>query len=323
MLGLSAAGAADPIAADANAAAAEHAAAPDKAMQAQGKPGAAQLARDAPTKEPLERRLAARGMKIGNPIMIRIFKSEAELELWARVGERFELFATYPICNWSGTLGPKLSEGDKQSPEGLYAIGRRQLRYSARWRHSLDLGYPNAFDRSHARTGSYVLLHGGCTSTGCFAMTDPAIEEIFSLSRAALRRGQRRIQVHVFPFRMTAENLAGHTDSYWQGFWANLKEAYDLFERTRLPPSVSVCERRYVVREAGADEVECPVPVNATDASRPHASQGSQSADVPAVDRRRRRNVMRAYAAARRARLAAKAKQRHARHAAGQRRLQR
>src|SRR5262249_13727700 len=154
-----------------------------------GKLGAPSLTPDSSAAEDLERRLAARGMKIGSPMMIRIFKSEAELELWMEVGGRFELFTTYPICNWSGTLGPKLAEGDMQSPEGLYVIGSRQLRRSVRWRRSLDLGFPNTFDRSFRRTGSDVLLHGGCTSTGCYAMTDQVIEEIFQLSQAALSHG--------------------------------------------------------------------------------------------------------------------------------------
>jgi murein L,D-transpeptidase YafK len=310
VLGLSAAVTADPAAAAKAGAAVEEAAPREELASGLGKLGTAHLTLDAPVDEPLEQRLAMRGMKIGNQVMIRIFKAEAQLELWMQVGERFELFATYPICNWSGTLGPKLSEGDKQSPEGLYSVGRRQLHYSARWRGSLDIGYPNTFDRSHARTGSYVLLHGGCTSTGCFAMTDPIIDEIVRLSRSALWRGQRKIPVHVFPFRMTAENMAAHAGSEWQEFWADLKEAHDMFERTRRPPWVGVCNRRYVVSETEIDDDDCPV--RATAISRP-----------PVAQARRGRNVMRAYAAARKARLAAKARQRHAAEVAAQRKLPR
>ena len=186
--------------------------------------------------------------------MIRIFKDESELEVWVRKGERFELFAAYPICNWSGALGPKLTEGDRQSPEGLYSIGRTQLHRTGRWRRSLDIGFPNTFDKAHGRTGSYILVHGGCTSTGCFAMTNGVMEEIFTLSEAALTRGQDRIQVHVFPFRMTLKNLAAHADSPWTGFWIGLKGAYDLFEQTRVPPQVSVCDKQYVVGEVAEDD---------------------------------------------------------------------
>jgi murein L,D-transpeptidase YafK len=259
--------------------------------------------------EALDRRLAGLGMKLGSPIMIRIFKSEAELEVWMKAGERFELLASYAICNWAGTLGPKLSEGDKQSPEGLYSVGRRQLHHGARWRRSLDIGYPNAFDRVHVRTGSSILLHGGCTTTGCFAMTDQVMEEIFRLSRAALWNGQKRIAVHIFPFRMTPENMATHADSPWQGFWANLKEAYDLFERTRLPPTVKVCDRRYTVSEAG-DSSGCPGAA-VTAAIRPReAATKRRSVGVAVVKHRRPRSARRAYAEARKARLAIKASQR-------------
>ena len=204
--------------------------------------------------EDLKRRLAEKGLAAGSPIMIRVFKDESELEVWVRNGERFELFAVYPICNWSGELGPKLTEGDRQSPEGLYSIGARQLHRTGRWRRSLDIGFPNTFDKAHGRTGSYILVHGGCTSTGCFAMTNGVMEEIFTLSEAALTRGQDRIQVHVFPFRMTLKNLAAHADSPWTGFWIGLKGAYDQFEQTRVPPQVSVCNKQYVVGEVAEDD---------------------------------------------------------------------
>jgi murein L,D-transpeptidase YafK len=216
---------------------------------------------DAPSPEPAirapqtrdaadrERRLTEKGMLAGSPVMIRIFKAESELELWMQKEERFELFASYPVCHWSGRLGPKLNEGDRQSPEGLYSIGEAQLHRKGRWPRSLDIGFPNSFDRAQGRTGSYILVHGGCTSIGCYAMTSPVMEEIYALSEHALRNGQPRIQVHVFPFRMTDENLAVQGDSPWIGFWSNLKAAYDLFERSHIPPRVSVCDRAYVVSE--------------------------------------------------------------------------
>jgi murein L,D-transpeptidase YafK len=287
----------------------------DEAAQAYGKLGAADVSTPFSAKE-LEQRLAAKGMEPGSPVFIRIFKAEAELELWMEVGKRFELFATYPICNWSGTLGPKLTEGDKQSPEGLYVVGQRQLRQSARWRRSLDLGFPNTFDRALRRTGSDLLIHGGCTSEGCFAMTDPIIDEIFWLSDAARDDGQRRIHVHAFPFRMTPDKLAAHADSEWHGFWTNLKEAYDLFERTRRPPVVSVCGNRYVVGETAEDDDDCAANISATEA---WAAQRARAA----ARRAQARKAMRAYAAARRARLAARTKQQRVVHAAGQRRLPR
>ncbi len=205
------------------------------------------------TAEPgaLDLRLAAKGMTAGEPVMIRIFKGESELELWMRKNGRFELLAVYPVCKWSGVLGPKITEGDRQSPEGFYSIGVNQLHKKGRWPRSLDIGYPNTFDRAHERTGSYILVHGGCTTTGCYAMTNPVMEEIYALSEAALKGGQDRIPVHVFPFRMTHENLTARADSEWGGFWLSLKGGYDLFERTRVPPQVAVCEKQYVVTETG------------------------------------------------------------------------
>jgi murein L,D-transpeptidase YafK len=321
MLGLSATGAANPVAA-------EHATASEEPALGYGKLGTAHLPPGMSAEQMLDQRLTGRGMKLGSAVMIRIFKSEAELEVWMKAGERFELLATYPICNWAGALGPKLSEGDNQSPEGLYAIGRRQMHYSARWRRSLDIGYPNAFDRVHARTGSSILVHGGCTSTGCFAMTDQLMEEIFRLSRAALWNGQKRIAVHIFPFRMTPENMAAHADSHWQGFWANLKEAYDLFERTRLPPSVRVCNRRYVVSEADDDDDDCPLSVVAKVAKQALVQRARRSAEVTVVGHRPGRNARQAYASARKVRLANKARQgKHAKlphaHTVGYRKLPR
>jgi murein L,D-transpeptidase YafK len=256
----------------------------------------------------LARRLAARGMSLGNPILIRIFKVEDELEVWMRKDERFELLATYPVCMWSGTLGPKLSEGDRQSPEGFYSIGRRQLHRAGRWRRSLDLGFPNAFDRAHGRTGSYILVHGGCSSTGCFAMTNPVMEEIFTLTEAALRSGQPEIPVHVFPFRMTPANLAATADSAWHGFWSDLRAAYSLFEETRVPPLVRVCNKRYVVGETGASAA-C-----ADSDEGQAAGKGPKSAGHPAPPAKaaaKRPTVREAYAAARLARMAAH-KRRHA-----------
>ncbi len=192
--------------------------------------------------------LAARGFERGTPALIRIFKQESQIELWLGKSGHFELFATYPICFWDGRLGPKLFEGDRQAPEGFYAIAEGQLRWYGRWLRGLDIDYPNAFDRAHGRTGSAIYIHGGCTSIGCFAITNPVIEDVFELVVNALDAGQRRIAVHVFPFRMTAERMAASAASPWISFWRELKAGYDEFEASRVPPRLAVCEARYVVR---------------------------------------------------------------------------
>lgn len=273
------------------------------------------------------RRLREKGMTAGSPVMIRIFKGESELELWLKKGERFELFATYPVCFWSGRLGPKQREGDRQAPEGFYTVGPEQLHRQGRHPRSLDLGFPNALDRAQARTGSYILVHGGCRSIGCYAMTNPVMEEIYALSEQALRQGQDRIQVHVFPFRMTDHNLGVFTDSKWYGFWLGLREAYDLFERTRTPPRIGICDRKYVVGR------ELALGDPAASASRSTTTWGALStcerdevaalAQNPTVLRTAARHYVRymrharrfagrsarrAYAAARRSRMAAYAR---------------
>ncbi len=207
-------------------------------------------------------RLQAAGQKVGNPILIRIFKAEAELELWMQKDAGvYERFATYPVCNWSGSLGPKLAEGDKQTPEGFYTITRRQLHRIGRWPRSLNLGFPNVYDKSLARTGSYILVHGGCSSVGCFAMTNPVIGEIYRLTQAAIIKGQKHVPVHVFPFRMTRANLNKHATSEWQGFWQNLKEGFDTFEETKVPPNVRVCDGRYHFDRIAPGEVGAPRPL--------------------------------------------------------------
>jgi murein L,D-transpeptidase YafK len=208
---------------------------------------------DTPDVDRLTERLTAQGLRIGAPVFMRIFKREFLLELWLEKAGRYELFASYPICRWSGALGPKLAEGDRQSPEGVYSVGKEQLNPNSRWHRSFNLGFPNAFDRSHGRSGSFLMVHGGCGSIGCYAMTDPVITEIWTLVTAALGNGQKRFDVHVFPFRMTPENLelwAGHR---WLSFWQQLKPIHDSFEQSRRPPRVTVCEGRYELDAARPD----------------------------------------------------------------------
>jgi murein L,D-transpeptidase YafK len=202
-------------------------------------PGTPDLAR-------FEERLAAHGVKRGAPVYIRIFKLESELELWVQKGDRFERFATYPICVWSGRLGPKLREGDRQAPEGFYTVDAEQLNPNSRMHRSFSLGFPNVFDQAHGRTGSFIMVHGGCASIGCFAVTDPGVDEIWRMVTAALEGGQARFPVHVFPFRMSDRALNFRKGYRWHDFWSDLKKGYDLFQPSRIPPAVSVCNGRYV-----------------------------------------------------------------------------
>lgn len=188
------------------------------------------------------------GLPAGTEAFIRIFKSESELELWVKVPDaaQFDLAETFAICSWSGALGPKLKEGDGQSPEGFYTVRRGSLNPNSSYHLSFNLGFPNAYDRSHGRTGSYLMVHGACVSIGCYAMTDAGIEKIYAAVEAALKGGQDGVDVHVFPFRMSDAAMAAHADSEWADFWQNLKQGYDVFENTGRVPRVRVQDREYV-----------------------------------------------------------------------------
>lgn len=205
-----------------------------------------------PSEVPLSKetlaQLAKKGMQPGAPVFVRIFKEESELEVWKQRDDgRFYHFKTYPICNWSGDVGPKQSYGDRQAPEGFYAITPALMNPNSKYYLSFNLGYPNAFDRSWGRTGDSVMVHGSCRSAGCYAMTDALMEDIYGLTREALKAGQPSFQLHAYPFRMTDARMAREKHNKWYGFWKTLKQGYDYFEKYRLPPSVAVCERRYVV----------------------------------------------------------------------------
>lgn len=201
----------------------------------------------------LDERLQTSGFTLQQPILMRVFKREFELEIWKLKSGRYEKFTTYPICRWSGRLGPKLEQGDHQAPEGFYTVGRHQLNPNSRWHRSFNLGFPNLYDRAHGRTGSFLMVHGGCGSVGCYAMTDAAVDEIWRIVTAALEAGQRRFQVQAFPFRMSEQNMAGREDDPNYGFWRSLKEGSDLFEATGLPPRVEVCDGAYRFSPGNAD----------------------------------------------------------------------
>ncbi|WP_211596710.1 L,D-transpeptidase family protein [Phreatobacter stygius] len=191
--------------------------------------------------------LNTKGMTRTSPVLMRIFKQEAELEVWKKdANGRYALFKVYPICNYSGDLGPKVREGDRQSPEGFYAITPGLMNPNSSYYLAFNMGFPNNFDRAHGRSGSHLMVHGDCSSRGCYAMTDEAIAEVYALARDALQGGQESFQVQAYPFRMTPRNLARHRNNPNMAFWRNLKEGYDHFEVTRQEPQVDVCERRYV-----------------------------------------------------------------------------
>lgn len=198
----------------------------------------------------LKRDLSAKELHIGDPAYLRAFKEEKVLELWIqhRKSGKFVLFRTYPIAASSGKLGPKLAEGDLQVPEGFYFVPRDGMKPDSSFHLAFNIGYPNAYDRHHGRSGSFIMIHGNRVSIGCLAMTDSKIEEIYTLCDAALNNGQKFFRAHFFPFRMSDERLARATDNEWHDFWTNLKEGYDYFEEKHLPPDVTAKGGRYLFK---------------------------------------------------------------------------
>ena len=209
------------------------------------------LANNAKANQPVPPKLiqtmVEKNMDLNSPILVRIFKQDAELEVWKQDRDgRFALLKTYPICRWSGDLGPKVREGDRQAPEGFYTITPAQMNPQSAYYLSFNTGYPNAFDQALGRTGSQLMVHGDCSSRGCYAMTDEQIAEIYALGRESFFGGQRAFQLQAYPFKMTPMNMAKHRNNPNMPFWRMIKEGYDHFEVTKQEPKVDFCEKKYV-----------------------------------------------------------------------------
>lgn len=218
-----------------------------------------------PLPEHLIQQMASIGVGQRDPIFIRIFKKEAELEVWKQLPSgQYTLLKTYEICAWSGELGPKFKEGDRQAPEGFYKVSPAQMNPNSSFHLAFNLGFPNAFDKSHDRTGSFLMVHGACSSAGCYSMEDAQIEEIYALAREAFLGGQEKFQVHAFPFRMTAQNMALFQGNRFMPFWRTLKVGYEHFELTKVAPKVDACNRGYIFNAIEAEggtfnaKKECP-----------------------------------------------------------------
>jgi murein L,D-transpeptidase YafK len=208
--------------------------------------------------------LEKRTMPLESPILVRIFKEEAELEVWKQNADgQFALLKAYPICRWSGELGPKIKQGDRQAPEGFYAITPGQMNPNSNYYLSFNLGFPNAYDKANDRDGQFLMVHGDCSSAGCYAMTDEQMGEIYALGRESFFGGQKSFQVQAYPFRMTPLNMAKHRNSPHVAFWKMLKEGNDQFEVTRQEPKVDVCEKRYVFNAGAPANALTPLSFNA------------------------------------------------------------
>jgi murein L,D-transpeptidase YafK len=229
--------------------------------------------------------MKSRGMATTSPILVRIFKEEGQFEVWKQKGDGgYGLIATYPICKWSGQLGPKFIEGDRQAPEGFYDIHPSQMNPNSKYYLSFNIGFPNAYDRAHNRTGANLMVHGACSSSGCYSMNDAQVSQIYAFARDAFRGGQEAFQLQAFPFRMTAANMARYRNDPNYDFWKMLKEGYDQFEIAHLPPKVDVCEGRYVFNEVAADGHSFPASPNG--ACPPMARSPAMAAATAAYDKK-------------------------------------
>jgi murein L,D-transpeptidase YafK len=229
--------------------------------------------------------MKSKGMSTSSPIMVRLFKEEGQLEVWKQKGSGgYGLVATYPICKWSGQLGPKFTEGDRQAPEGFYTIRPSQMNPGSKYYLSFNIGFPNAYDRAHNRTGANLMVHGACSSSGCYSMNDAQVAQIYAFARDAFRGGQEAFQLQAFPFRMTAANMARYRNDPNYDFWKMLKQGYDQFEVAHLPPKVDVCEGRYVFNEV-ADEGHS-FPASPNGACPPMSRSPAMAAATAAYDKK-------------------------------------
>jgi murein L,D-transpeptidase YafK len=218
----------------------------------------------APLSEKMLAELDAKQMNKDSPILVRVFKEESEMEVWKKNrGGEFALLKTYPICRWSGDLGPKKKEGDRQAPEGFYTITPGQMNPHSNYYLAFNTGFPNTYDRAMGYTGAQLMVHGDCSSRGCYAMTDEQIQEIYTLARESFFGGQTAFQFEAFPFRMTSLNMAKHRNNPNFAFWEMLKEGYDHFEATHQEPKVAVCEKRYIFDAAPSDNSNRPLKFDA------------------------------------------------------------
>ena len=230
--------------------------------------------------------LQQKNMPKESPILVRVFKEKSELEVWKQdASGRYDLLKVYPICRWSGELGPKVKEGDRQAPEGFYSITPGLMNPNSNYYLAINTGFPNAYDKANDRHGAFLMIHGDCSSRGCYAMTDEQIGEIYSLAREAFLGGQKEFQNQAYPFRMTPANLARHRTNPNMPFWKMIKEGNDHFLVSHLEPKVDVCERRYVFDAQPPANSTKPLVFNPT--GRCPAFEVPQEIAGPALEKQR------------------------------------
>ena len=195
---------------------------------------------------------------LGSPVYIQIFKEERKLELFAKVQDKYQLVQSFNICKFSGGLGPKRTEGDFKSPEGFYQVDARHLKPNSKFYQAINIGYPNAYDQAHGYSGKYLMIHGDCVSIGCYAMTNEGISQIYTYVQSAFRNGQTLVNINIYPFRMTEQNMQRHRNSDYLPFWKQLQPGYAYFNEHHQPPMVNVVNGQYVVNRPSELDGQSP-----------------------------------------------------------------
>jgi murein L,D-transpeptidase YafK len=196
----------------------------------------------------LQKEMKERGMKHNSPVYIRLFKEESMLQLWIKSRKQYQLFKSYDICFFTGGLGTKTREGDGKSPEGFYTIKPSQLNPVSNYYLAINVGYPNKLEMMKGYTGNAIMIHGHCASIGCYAMTDPYIEEIYTLVYKAFASGQQQVNVDIYPFIMDRAHMEKYSSNPNIAFWKTMKPGYDWFEKYLVPATVDIKGKEYSVR---------------------------------------------------------------------------
>jgi hypothetical protein len=172
------------------------------------------------------------------------YKQEKKLELWARDKGEFRLIRDYFIMAASGDPGPKLRQGDRQVPEGIYRISG--LNPNSNYHLSMKLNYPNEFDLVHAEedgrtdVGSDIFIHGKDASIGCLALGDAAIRELFVLTAQV---GVQNVKVVIAPHDPRAYPLRANPDEMPE--WTPMLYAMITSEIEALSPKMKLSKSRY------------------------------------------------------------------------------
>lgn len=204
--------------------------------------------------ETLEKFIRTDGFGDQFSMVINAYKSEGKLEVWlkANTDKNYKLFRTYDFCAHSGTLGPKVIEGDGQTPEGFYYIN--VFNPMSNFHLSLGVNYPNSVDKARTgkdrKTGGDIYIHGNCVTIGCIPLTDEKIKEVYILGVEARNAGQENIPVNIYPFKMTDGNLNKYSAQFpaQAGFWKSLQPGYLAFEKNKSQAKVSEVKGNYVVK---------------------------------------------------------------------------